>query len=129
MEAAAAVVWLVHEVPLIMSFPGCGGTGRHGGNCHLEELPNIGSSQELLKTSFEYNTLINVVLVKQNKSEAWNLNLLNVTGMTVQRRDGHSSLYYLCQGWTSSSAPPRLQPLVSLIDGTCFYVPPSSNGS
>ncbi|KAG5615848.1 hypothetical protein H5410_015672, partial [Solanum commersonii] len=99
-----------------------GGTGRHGGNCHLEELPNIGSSQELLKTPFECNTVINVLLVKQNKSEAWNLNLLNVTGMTVLRRDGHLSLYYLyAQGWTSSSPPPRLQPLVSLIDGTCFY--------
>ncbi|KAH0702084.1 hypothetical protein KY285_016362 [Solanum tuberosum] len=96
MEAAAAVVWLVHEVPLIMSFPGCGGTGRHGGNCHLEELPNIGSSQELLKTSFEYNTDQCAV------------------GMTVQRRDGHSSLYYLC---------PRLDQLLSTTKTATTGVP------
>ncbi|XP_055830944.1 protein trichome birefringence-like 10 [Solanum dulcamara] len=72
-----------------------GGDWKTGGNCHLEKLPNIGSSQESLKTSFEYNTVINVLSEKQNKSKAWNLDLLNVTGMSFQRRDGHSSLYYL----------------------------------
>ncbi|KAK4376282.1 hypothetical protein RND71_006959 [Anisodus tanguticus] len=71
-----------------------GGDWKTGGNCHLEKLPNIGSSQESLKTSFEYNTVINVLSEQQNKSKAWNLDLLNVTGMTFQRRDGHSSLYY-----------------------------------
>uniref|UniRef100_M1AUZ8 Trichome birefringence-like C-terminal domain-containing protein n=1 Tax=Solanum tuberosum TaxID=4113 RepID=M1AUZ8_SOLTU len=91
-----------------------GGTGRHVGNCHLEERPNIGSSQELLKMSFEFNTVINVLLVKQNKSEAWNLNLLNVTGMTVQRRDGHLSLYYLC---------PRLDQLLSTTKTATTGVP------
>lgn len=72
-----------------------GGDWKTGGNCHLEKLPNIGSSQESVKTSFEYNTVINVLSEKQNKSKTWNLDLLNVTGMTFQRRDGHSSLYYL----------------------------------
>ncbi|KAM3327510.1 hypothetical protein P3S68_012404 [Capsicum galapagoense] len=72
-----------------------GGDWKTGGNCHLEKLPNIGSSQESLKASFEYNTAIKVLSEQQNKSKAWNLDLLNVTGMTFQRRDGHSSLYYL----------------------------------
>lgn len=56
-SSSLAAIFLVMIIPNYwINSMNSGGTGRHGGNCHLEELPNIGSSQELLKTSFEYNT-------------------------------------------------------------------------
>ncbi|KAK4357365.1 hypothetical protein RND71_022975 [Anisodus tanguticus] len=72
-----------------------GGNWKTGGSCHLETLPDLGSSQESLKNSFEYKTVINVLSQLSSKSKAWNMGLLNVTGMTSRRRDGHLSLYYL----------------------------------
>ncbi|XP_016500223.1 protein trichome birefringence-like 11 [Nicotiana tabacum] len=72
-----------------------GGDWRTGGSCHLETLPDLGSSEESLKSSFEYKTVINVLSQLANKSKAWTMGLLNVTRMTSRRRDGHLSLYYL----------------------------------
>ncbi|XP_059299751.1 protein trichome birefringence-like 10 [Lycium ferocissimum] len=76
-----------------------GGDWKTGGSCHLETLPDLGSSQESLKNSFEYSfeykTVIQVLSQLSNKSKASNMGLLNVTGMSSRRRDGHLSLYYL----------------------------------
>ncbi|MCD9561143.1 hypothetical protein HAX54_020117 [Datura stramonium] len=71
------------------------GDWKTGGSCHLETLPDLGSPQESLKNSFEYKTVIHVLSQLSNKSKARNMGLLNVTGMTSRRRDGHLSLYYL----------------------------------
>ncbi|KAK4352139.1 hypothetical protein RND71_027657 [Anisodus tanguticus] len=97
-----------------------GGDWKTGGNCHLEKLPNIGSSQESLKTSFEYNTVINVLSEQQNKSKAWNLDLLNVTGMTFQRRDGHSSLLQKVESPTPGAPTPRSDRSMKETLGKCY---------
>ncbi|XP_016512854.1 protein trichome birefringence-like 11 [Nicotiana tabacum] len=72
-----------------------GGDWRTSGSCHLETLPDLGSSEESVNNSFEYKTVLNVLSQFANKSTAWTMGLLNVTGMTSRRRDGHLSLYYL----------------------------------
>ncbi|XP_049407028.1 protein trichome birefringence-like 11 isoform X1 [Solanum stenotomum] len=72
-----------------------GGDWKTGGSCHLETLPDLLSPQESLRNSFEYMTVIHVLSQLSNKSKARNMSLLNVTGMTSRRRDGHLSLYYL----------------------------------
>ncbi|KAF3670135.1 Protein trichome birefringence-like 11 [Capsicum annuum] len=72
-----------------------GGDWKTGGSCHLETLPDLGSSQESLKNSFEYKTIFQVLSQLSNNSKARNIGLLNITGMTSHRKDGHLSLYYL----------------------------------
>jgi len=72
-----------------------GGDWKTGGFCHLETLPDLLSPQESLRNSFEYTTFIHALSQLSNKSKARNMSLLNVTGMTSRRRDGHLSLYYL----------------------------------
>ncbi|WMV47175.1 hypothetical protein MTR67_040560, partial [Solanum verrucosum] len=95
-----------------------GGDWKTGGSCHLETLPDLLSPQESLWNSFEYMTVIHVLSQLSNKSKARNMSLLNVTGMTSRRRDGHLSLYYLgpkvgpvsphkqdCSHWCLPSVP------------------------
>ncbi|CAN0856568.1 Protein trichome birefringence-like 11 [Linum grandiflorum] len=60
-----------------------GGKWNTGGNCHRESLPELGRKQDRRST----------------------FDLLNITGMTARRKDGHSSLYYL----SSQPAPLRKQ--------------------
>lgn len=72
-----------------------GGDWKTGGSCHLETLPDLLSPQESLRNSFEYMTVIHVLSQLSNKSRTRNMSLLNVTGMTSRRKDGHLSLYYL----------------------------------
>ncbi|KAF7804760.1 protein trichome birefringence-like 10 [Senna tora] len=42
-----------------------------------------------------YKTVVNVVSEHSNKSAAKNLELLNITEMSLRRKDGHASVYYL----------------------------------
>ncbi|RAL43511.1 unnamed protein product [Cuscuta campestris] len=65
-----------------------GGDWKTGGSCHRETLPDLGSSQMLGST--EFDAVINVLSRRQH-----NVELLNVTMMTWQRKDAHLSLYYL----------------------------------
>ncbi|XP_058082508.1 protein trichome birefringence-like 10 [Magnolia sinica] len=78
-----------------------GGDWRTGGNCHLESLPEIGSSQP---SSRSWAQLLRTVMaVVSTKAPALQSDMLNVTRMTALRKDGHSSLYYL--GPTAGPAP------------------------
>lgn len=87
--------YLIFGVTKLLTLMHRGGDWKTGGGCHLETLPDLGSPQESLRNSFEYMTVIHVLLQLSNKSKARNMSLLNVTGMTSRRRDGHLSLYYL----------------------------------
>ncbi|ONK78022.1 uncharacterized protein A4U43_C02F13380 [Asparagus officinalis] len=74
-----------------------GGDWRTGGSCHLETLPDLGSSQPSSKDSKYYahflkpfkNTTYSI------NSPALDIEILNVTQMSAQRKDGHQSVYYL----------------------------------
>ncbi|KAK6913888.1 PC-Esterase [Dillenia turbinata] len=72
-----------------------GGSWRTGGSCHLETLPELGSSLVPSRNWAQYNVVNDVLSSSSNKSEEIKLYLLNVTLMKSQRKDGHSSLYYL----------------------------------
>ncbi|KAL7112866.1 hypothetical protein ACP275_04G027900 [Erythranthe tilingii] len=69
-----------------------GGDWRSGGSCHLETIPDLSAPQVSYETYIEYKTVVDGL--SENLSNG-NIELLNVTGMTSQRKDGHSSLYYL----------------------------------
>ncbi|KAF6152149.1 hypothetical protein GIB67_005795 [Kingdonia uniflora] len=73
-----------------------GGDWRSGGNCHLEKLPELGPSLMTSRTWAQLD-IVNEVLSYRylNKSKGPEMDVLNVTHMTSQRKDGHSSLYYL----------------------------------
>ncbi|KAL4642568.1 hypothetical protein ACB092_02G028600 [Castanea dentata] len=71
-----------------------GGDWKTGGNCHLETLPELGSSLSP-PDSWDIVKIANSVLSAHlNTSEALKVEVLNITHMTAQRRDGHSSIYY-----------------------------------
>ncbi|KAH6808845.1 TRICHOME BIREFRINGENCE-LIKE 11 [Perilla frutescens var. frutescens] len=71
-----------------------GGDWRTGGNCHLETLPELGSSLVPSHTWTKYSIFSQVLASYANLSN-YALDVLNVTHMTSRRKDGHSSLYYL----------------------------------
>lgn len=70
-----------------------GGDWRTGGNCHLEKLPDLGSSP-VQEESLSYLRIVQDVLLS-NQSVKKLLDFVNVTQMTYRRKDGHSSLYYM----------------------------------
>ncbi|XP_022155625.1 protein trichome birefringence-like 10 isoform X2 [Momordica charantia] len=70
-----------------------GGNWNAGGGCHLETLPDLGSLLDYQGTHFK--TVIEVLSERSNKSQMVKLDLLNVTTMTLSRKDGHPSVYYL----------------------------------
>ncbi|KAH6821654.1 TRICHOME BIREFRINGENCE-LIKE 11 [Perilla frutescens var. hirtella] len=72
-----------------------GGDWRTGGNCHLETLPELGSSLVPSHTWTKYSIFSQVLASYVNLSNFRALDVLNVTHMTSRRKDGHSSLYYL----------------------------------
>ncbi|KAL8515307.1 hypothetical protein ACS0TY_014142 [Phlomoides rotata] len=73
-----------------------GGDWRTGGNCHLETLPELGSSSLVPSHTWTKYNIFNQVLTSYlNLSNARLLDVLNITHMTSRRKDGHSSLYYL----------------------------------
>ncbi|KAL2236497.1 protein trichome birefringence-like 11 isoform X1 [Sesamum indicum] len=69
-----------------------GGDWKTGGSCHLETVPDLSTSPVPSDTYLEFKTVINVL---SKHPTMRNIDLLNVTSMTSQRKDGHSSLYYL----------------------------------
>ncbi|KAF9605512.1 hypothetical protein IFM89_017531 [Coptis chinensis] len=75
-----------------------GGDWRTGGNCHLETLPELGSSLVPSQTWQQLNVVNEVLSDYSNKSQVMQIDVLNVTHMTSWRKDGHSSLYYLGTG-------------------------------
>ncbi|EPS71922.1 hypothetical protein M569_02836, partial [Genlisea aurea] len=70
-----------------------GGEWNTGGGCHLESFPDEaaagGSGGEGYR---EYRIVVEGLWEHLEKGS---VELLNVTGMTAVRKDGHSSLYYL----------------------------------
>ncbi|KAK4405692.1 protein trichome birefringence-like 10 [Sesamum angolense] len=72
-----------------------GGDWRSGGTCHLETLPELGSSLVPSHTWSKYSIFTQVITAHSNVSNSRTFDVLNVTHMTSRRKDGHSSLYYL----------------------------------
>ncbi|KAF5950912.1 hypothetical protein HYC85_012905 [Camellia sinensis] len=72
-----------------------GGDWRTGGSCHLETLPELGSSLVPPQTWAQYSIFLDVLSSLSNTSKLETLDILNVTIMSSRRKDGHSSLYYL----------------------------------
>ncbi|KAF8016929.1 hypothetical protein BT93_H2199 [Corymbia citriodora subsp. variegata] len=71
-----------------------GGDWRNG-SCHLETLPELGSSLVPSDNWLQYNSITDMLAVHSNTSEAIKVNILNITHMSSRRKDGHSSLYYI----------------------------------
>lgn len=69
-----------------------GGDWNTGGGCHLETLPDLGSLPIL--SDIHFRTVVDVLSERSNKSQNLKLDLLNVTQMSVRRKDGHASIYY-----------------------------------
>jgi len=59
----------------------------------METLPDLGSLPAA--TDNHFRTVVDVLSERKNRSEFLNLDLLNVTQMSIRRRDGHASIYYL----------------------------------
>ncbi|XP_057965836.1 protein trichome birefringence-like 11 [Malania oleifera] len=68
---------------------------RNGGTCHLETLPDLSSSPVLYQMLTHFKIAVDVLSKHADKPQVKKLDLLNVTYMTSQRKDAHSSLYYL----------------------------------
>ncbi|XP_044497807.1 protein trichome birefringence-like 11 isoform X1 [Mangifera indica] len=77
-----------------------GGDWRTGGTCHLESLPELGTSLVAPESWARFKVLSDALSAHMNTGK---FNVLNVTYMTALRKDGHSSLYYL--GPDGSPAP------------------------
>ncbi|MED6143873.1 Protein trichome birefringence-like 11 [Stylosanthes scabra] len=73
-----------------------GGDWRSGGSCHLETLPELDPSL-VPNDNWSQFKIANSLLSSSHKNttEFVKLKVLNVTQMTAQRKDGHSSIYYL----------------------------------
>ncbi|GMH08403.1 hypothetical protein Nepgr_010243 [Nepenthes gracilis] len=72
-----------------------GGDWRTGGACHLETLPELGSSFVPSQIWPKFSIVIDVLSRHSHLSRIKDLNVLNVTYLTAKRKDGHASLYYL----------------------------------
>ncbi|KAJ1433055.1 PC-Esterase [Sesbania bispinosa] len=72
-----------------------GGDWNSGGGCHLETLPDLGSLPVL--SDIHFRTIFDVLSEHTSKSKVLKLELLNVTQMSLRRKDGHASIYYLGQ--------------------------------
>ena len=71
-----------------------GGDWNSGGGCHLETLPVLGSVP-VSDSDSHFKILFDVLTMRSNQSQVMNLGLLKVTNMTLWRKDGHASVYYL----------------------------------
>ncbi|XP_042518078.1 protein trichome birefringence-like 10 [Macadamia integrifolia] len=72
-----------------------GGDWRNGGTCHLETLPELGSSLLSSQSWPQFNIVGDILQSHSNKTQVMGLDVLNITHMTSRRKDAHSSLYYL----------------------------------
>lgn len=63
----------------------------------METLPELDSSMSLVSNDSrsQFNIANSVFSSHTNTSEVLKFKVLNVTQMTAQRKDGHSSIYYL----------------------------------
>ncbi|RDY13625.1 Protein trichome birefringence-like 10, partial [Mucuna pruriens] len=77
-----------------------GGDWNTGGGCHMETLPELGSLPVV--SDIHFSTVVDVLSERTNRSEVLNLDLLNVTQMSIRRKDGHASVYYLGPDGTAS---------------------------
>lgn len=71
----------------------------------METLPDLGSLPVL--SDIHFRTVVDVFSEHTSKSQVMNLDLLNVTQMSVRRKDGHASIYYL--GQDRGTAPMQRQ--------------------
>lgn len=69
-----------------------GGDWKNGGSCHMETLPDSSTSPLPSEKHVAYKIVVDGL---SKHLRAGSIELLNVTVMTSQRKDGHSSLYYL----------------------------------
>ncbi|KAK4281152.1 hypothetical protein QN277_012677 [Acacia crassicarpa] len=82
-----------------------GGDWNNGGGCHSETLPDLGPLPEYHDSHVE---IVSDVLSRNlNRSKVTNLDVLNITQMTLRRKDGHPSIYYY--GPDKGTAPLRKQ--------------------
>ncbi|KAI3979706.1 hypothetical protein MKX01_013801 [Papaver californicum] len=72
-----------------------GGDWRTGGSCHMETLPELGSSLAPPRTWVPLNILNDVLAEQSNKSHVLGMDVLSITELTSRRKDGHLSLFYL----------------------------------
>ncbi|CAN1807534.1 Protein trichome birefringence-like 11 [Linum perenne] len=82
-----------------------GGKWNTGGNCHRESLPELGAASLVPSETWTQFQIATDILSNCRKQDRMTFDLLNITGMTARRKDGHSSLYYL----SSQPAPLRKQ--------------------
>ena len=69
-----------------------GGDWKTGGSCHSETLPDL-TPPESLEEWADLLKPVNDVLGNNLRPKLSGLDMLNVTQMTAQRKDGHLSVY------------------------------------
>ncbi|KAI4369618.1 hypothetical protein MLD38_018041 [Melastoma candidum] len=75
-----------------------GGDWKNGGTCHKEILPELRHPLAPLETLPQYKVLNDMLSSLAGTLTTMNMDILNITQMALQRKDGHSSLYYLGPG-------------------------------
>ncbi|QHO20059.1 Protein trichome birefringence-like [Arachis hypogaea] len=94
------------------------GDWRSGGSCHLKTLPELNLSLVPNDNWSQFKIGNSLLSSHKNSTELVKLKILNITEMTAQRKDGHSSIYYLgpngstaalhrqdCSHWCLSGVP------------------------
>ncbi|KAL1336439.1 hypothetical protein AAHE18_10G063100 [Arachis hypogaea] len=71
------------------------GDWRSGGSCHLETLPELNMSLVPNDNWSQFKIGNSLLSSHKNSTQLVKLKILNITEMTAQRKDGHSSIYYL----------------------------------
>ncbi|QHO01661.1 Protein trichome birefringence-like [Arachis hypogaea] len=71
------------------------GDWRSGGSCHLETLPELNMSLVPNDNWSQFKIGNSLLSSHKYSTELVKLKILNITEMTAQRKDGHSSIYYL----------------------------------
>ncbi|KAH9619091.1 hypothetical protein KSS87_017637 [Heliosperma pusillum] len=68
-----------------------GGDWKNGGACHLETTPDLEAPYS--PQMWDHYNIVNGVLSNHTKTPS--MKMVNVTYLTLQRKDGHPSLYYM----------------------------------
>ncbi|KAG2316094.1 hypothetical protein Bca4012_066931 [Brassica carinata] len=71
-----------------------GGDWRTGGTCHMETLPEIGTTSLVSSETWQQLKILGDAL-SHYSNRSVKVKVLNITAMSAQRKDGHPSLYYL----------------------------------
>uniref|UniRef100_A0A2P2K6N4 Uncharacterized protein n=2 Tax=Rhizophora mucronata TaxID=61149 RepID=A0A2P2K6N4_RHIMU len=72
-----------------------GGSWRTGGRCHLETLPEMELEPSLVPSETMDRLKIASDVFSAYSNQLGKIYLLNITGMSARRKDGHASVYYL----------------------------------